>query len=192
MDATTPGASSERIHPVHRRWTLFAHAYLLYARSVERALLPWGLSLPQFLTLFLLKNSSRPVTPTMLATYLAQMAQSVTSLVQRMEKRGLIERTRTETDRRSVTLRLRPEGEQVLDESWDVVLNTVTRFFSPLPEERQIELEEMLENLRDGAAVDLGLDPERLDFAARSLERDPDMWAHAQAIRDSYTAPSWR
>jgi len=175
----------DETHPVHRRWVLFAHSYLLYARSVERALLPWGLSLPQFLTLFLLRNSSKPVTMSVLANYLGQMNQSATSLAQRMGGRGLIEKVPNPEDRRSSVLRLLPEGEAVLDETWGLVLETVARFFSPLAEEIQVEFEDILRLLRDSAAAELGLDSEKLDFATRSLERDPDMWAQAQAIRES-------
>lgn len=192
MEGRATGLDLDSLLSVHRRWTLFAHAYLLYARTVERALRPWDLSLPQFLTLFLLKNSTRPVTPTLLATYLAQMAQSVTSLVQRMEKRGLIRRVRNQGDGRSVLLELRTEGEQMLDESFGTVLETVRHFFSPLSEERQLELEEMLEDLRDQAAMELGIDPKRLEVATRGFERDPDMWTQAQVIRDSFAPHPWR
>src|SRR5690606_2016277 len=80
-------------NPVFRRWILYTHAYAIYIKRVEREVgARWGLSVPQILTLYFLNWATDTVTPTALANYLTQEAQSVTSLLQRMEASGLIER----------------------------------------------------------------------------------------------------
>ncbi|MCL4241101.1 MAG: MarR family transcriptional regulator [Dehalococcoidia bacterium] len=173
-------------HPAFRRWALFAHSYLLYTKRVERALAPWDLSLPQYLTLFFLRGATAPVTPSLLASYLTQEAQSVTSLLQRMESRTFVQRAPHPEDGRSIVVEICDEGRRALDECVDVVFREVVDFFSPLPEESQIDLEDMLRVLRDQAAESLGLDIEKLDYATRRVERDPDMFARAQDIRDAF------
>lgn len=173
-------------HPAFRRWALFAHSYLLYTKCVERALAPWDLSLPQYLTLFFLRGATASVTPGQLASYLTQEAQSVTSLLQRMESHGFLHRAPHPEDGRSIVIDICEEGERVLDECVDAVFREVVDFFSPLPEESQSDLEDMFRVLRDHAAGNLGLDIEKLDYATRRVERDPEMFARAQDIRDGF------
>lgn len=172
-------------HPAFRRWCTFAHAYFLYTKRIERALGPWNLSLPQFLTLVFVGRATQPVTPAQLADYLAQERQSVSGLLQRLQKRRLVERTRSVLDGRSVTLRLSPSGMRMLEQAWPVAFHDVIDFFAPLSEEAQQDFEYFVHLLRERAATSLGVDVARLEYASWHAERDPDMWTQAAVIRDA-------
>lgn len=169
--------------PIFGRWVLFAHSYLVYVKAVERVLTPFDLSLPQFLTLFFLAGASGPVTPSILANYLTQEPQSITSLVQRMESRGLISRSRNALDGRSSILEITADGRDLFTSCATTVFEEVIDFFSPLTEEVLDEFGDSLRTLRNQTAKRIGLDVERLDKATRQMERDPDMWTHALDIR---------
>lgn len=169
-------AELDPTHPIFRRWVIFNQAHMLFIKHVERNLADWDLSLPQYLTLYLLKYTSKPVSPTVLARYLSQETQSVTSLLDRMENRGLVYRTKDPTDRRGVWIMLGEEGRRIIDEAMPHAFGAGITFFSAIPEEEQIQLETVLRHLRDRVADNLGLDPSKLDYAADHLDRDPDMW----------------
>ncbi len=177
-------------NPVFARWVLFGHSYLLYVKAVERALAPFDLSLSQFLTLWILNGASGPVTPSIVASFLTQEPHSVTSLLQRMEARGLIRRTRNESDGRSSILHATTKGAETLSSCADGVFSEITNFFSPLPEELQEEFEDSLRRLRDYTAERLDIDVSRLDRATRQVERDPDMWTPGTTIRDFFPSGS--
>jgi DNA-binding MarR family transcriptional regulator len=78
----------------------------LYSQDVQRS---FGLTGPQLWTL---KNLQRdgPLTPNQLAASLAVDQSSVSSLLRRLETRGLISRARVAEDQRSVRIDLTPEG----------------------------------------------------------------------------------
>lgn len=177
-------------HPAFRRWVLYTHAYTLYTKRVEREVgARWGLSVPQILTLYFLNWATEPVTPSALAAYLTQEAQSVTSLLQRMQSAGLINRRPNPADHRSIEIAITAQGQEILQECSEETFAVVLDFFSPLSEERQMVFEDMCRELRDHSAPLLGLSVERLDIATRQFERDPSMWEQAQVIRDAVTVP---
>jgi DNA-binding MarR family transcriptional regulator len=74
----------------------------------------------------------------------------VTRLVDRLEKRGLVERWRCSEDRRVVWTRLSPAGRELID-PLDAPLNTLHRdMLSHMAPERLQLLVELLEEARDG------------------------------------------
>ena len=125
------------------------------------------------------------VTPSLLASYLAKEAQSVVSLLQRMEARGFLWRKPHPEDGRSIVIQISNTGRRVLDECNDIVFQEVTNFFSPLHESSLADFEGMLRVLRDNTAEDLGMDVEKLDHATGRVERDPEMWTRAYEIREA-------
>lgn len=83
-------------------------------------------------------------TMTDLARNLNTDAGSVTRMLSRMEKRGLIERTRRDDDRRVVDLSLTAEGEAVVDKLPTVFCNVMRRQFEGFTREEIDVLRDML------------------------------------------------
>ncbi|MFT3666218.1 MarR family winged helix-turn-helix transcriptional regulator [Piscinibacter sp.] len=82
----------------------------LMRREVESRMVRHDLTDAQWKPLWLLK-SGRAATAIELAREACTDAGAVTRMVDRLEDKGLIERVRSETDRRVVHLRLTPAGE---------------------------------------------------------------------------------
>lgn len=90
--------------------TLFA----IKCATSER-LLRLGVSMAQLNILYILRRSGE-MPMSRLADVLNVSLSNATGLVDRMEERGLLERTRVPEDRRVVLVRLTPDGSRVLDE----------------------------------------------------------------------------
>ena len=105
-------------------------------RDFQGALKRWhegALSLVH-LNLLMLLRARGPLTMTHLAELLDVSVASATGIVDRMEKKGVIERTRSEEDRRVVEVSVTDVGEEV---------------FSAMQAERQIRITQLLSEIRD-------------------------------------------
>lgn len=135
--------------------------YLTYStifKAIERAIAPTGATLPQALALATIKAGPGPVTPSRLAHYLTQETQSVTGLIDRMEKQGWVRRVRDLPDRRAIRLELTEAGEAKLAETVGPSTATETRMFELLSPEDMQTLSSLLERIYQGAASHLGTD----------------------------------
>ncbi|MGH8777647.1 MarR family winged helix-turn-helix transcriptional regulator [Paraburkholderia sp.] len=112
--------------------------YLSKARNVlaermDRAVKPLGLTAQQIGIVLLLWHG-RATTPFELSRALSYDSGSMTRMLDRLEKKGLIARTRSEIDRRMVKLELTPAGRDAatqLPELCTAVLNEQLHGFSP-------------------------------------------------------------
>lgn len=95
-----------------RRVTGAARAVARLAKQLELALVPLDLSLPQYRVLALLGEGS--TASSVLARRLAVSPPSVTSVVDGLVGRGLVERQADPDDRRRLTLLLTRDGCKVL------------------------------------------------------------------------------
>jgi MarR family transcriptional regulator, organic hydroperoxide resistance regulator len=81
----------------------------------RRLLAPWGLTYPQFLVLVQLWTEG-PATVSRLGERLDLDSGTLSPLLRRMERDGLVLRTRTDADARVVTVHLTARGEELRDE----------------------------------------------------------------------------
>lgn len=116
------------------------------------------LTVAQLLCLRVLKDAGM-LTAGSLATALSLSPQTVTGLLDRLHVRGLIERTRSETDRRQVLIRLSEAGEHLLATTAPSLQDRFVERFSALPAARRRTLAEAL------AAIVSLLEAETLDAA---------------------------
>src|SRR5215212_2114418 len=100
--------------PSARAWRALYTGYAASLKALERALLPLGVTGPQFQALQVLVQGPQPVTPARLGQALAQESQSVTGLLDRMERQGWVERFRDLPDRREIRVALTDLGHSVL------------------------------------------------------------------------------
>ena len=92
-------------------------------RGLEKRLSSLKLSVAQQRILALVYFAKEALTPSMLAALLLQETHSVSGLLNRLEDRDLITRTRDRQDRRVVWVELTPEGRKVAEEAIDIVVN---------------------------------------------------------------------
>ena len=133
--------------------------YLTYStifKAIERAIAPTKVTLPQALALATIKNGPGPITPSRLAHQLTQETQSVTGLIDRMEKQQWVRRVRDLPDRRAIRLELTPQGEAKLAETVGPTSVTISRMFELLNAGELETLTSMLDRVYEGAVAHLG------------------------------------
>jgi DNA-binding MarR family transcriptional regulator len=98
-----------------------ADGRLIYAVSAimrktsDRALAPWGLTVAQAPVLVILREAGRPVMITEVARRLLLETPSVTTMVDRLTDRGLVERVKDPKDRRKTLVALTRKGRRLVD-----------------------------------------------------------------------------
>jgi DNA-binding MarR family transcriptional regulator len=154
-------------------WNLFQQTYLLSFRHLETLTNREGLSHSQAAALGVLANADRPLPLSHLARYLTQEAQSTTELADRLERRGLVRRTRDTRDRRLVLLELTPEGRAVYERIQPALNGGGEQLFQGLSARDRARLATLLKPVRDRAAELLGLDERRLRALVESTPATP-------------------
>jgi DNA-binding MarR family transcriptional regulator len=130
----------------------------------------YGLTTEQFSVLAAVKSRGGSLKPSELAQIVARSPNSVSMLVDRMVKAGLVRRTRDRSDRRVVNVSLTSKGENALEPAAPAGWEFIQKILLPLSYKDKQALTSMLEVLK--CEVDGYLNPEM------------DM---AEITRDSYT-----
>jgi DNA-binding MarR family transcriptional regulator len=156
--------------------------YLTKARNVlvertDRAVAPLGLTAQQIGVIVML-SSRRASTPFELSRAMSYDSGSMTRLLDRLEKKGFVVRTRSDADRRMVKLELTPQGHEAarqLPGLGAAVLNEQLRGFSAAEHATLIELlSRFIANGLDGpAGLCCGLAPQQ-DGDTQQQDESPE------------------
>ncbi len=95
----------------------------IVGRKFWQSLQSFGLTPPQFMTLFALSSYAEPRTMSDLTNATLQDAPTMTGIIDRLEKGGLVERTRSDTDRRVVLVRATPAGVDLVCQAHERLLS---------------------------------------------------------------------
>jgi DNA-binding MarR family transcriptional regulator len=139
--------------------TAWRQLYLTYSaifKAIERSIAPTGVTLPQALALNTIRYGEGPMTPSRLAHYLTQETQSVTGLIDRMERQGWVRRVRDLPDRRAIRLELTDAGTHKLEDTSGPGFETTEQMFSRLKPEELEQLISLLGRVYLGAMEQLG------------------------------------
>jgi DNA-binding MarR family transcriptional regulator len=168
----------DRAHRLFTLWTLLRQTYTLLVKNQERALADFDLNMAQYMTLFMIKHSTRPVTPTIIATYLSQETPSVTYGLDKLEKKGLIRRVQPGSgDRREIWIEPTETGAELLRRASSAAWEPVEQLSTDLTDPEQLDaLFDALLILRNRGAEVSGASKAALDFALEHLRHDPLMW----------------
>ena len=163
-------SNSESGNRVLRLWLLLHRVWDGIVLCEDSIFGKYGLTTEQFSVLAAVKSRGGSLTPIGLATILARKPNSVSMLVDRMVKAGLVRRTRDRKDRRLVNVSLTSKGEKALEPAAPAGWEFIQKILSPLSDKDKQALNSMLEVLK--CEIDAYLDPEA------------DM---TKIIKDSYT-----
>lgn len=105
------------------------------------------LTLPQFLTLAFLAKAPHDCAMSQVAEATHQDAATTTGVVDRLERLGLVERTRSEVDRRVVLVRPTREGEALLAAIKQTRVQRTVQLFASFDDQTLALLSEQLERL---------------------------------------------
>ena len=114
--------------------------------EVEKVYARYGIGRPEFDVLATLRRSGPPyqLSPGALAGSMMLSSGGTTARLDRLERAGLVERSPSPTDRRSVLVRLTDAGREIVDGAVAAGLAEQRRLLSHLPEPRVRELADLL------------------------------------------------
>jgi DNA-binding MarR family transcriptional regulator len=114
--------------------------------QVEKEYARYGIGRPEFDVLATLRRSGPPyqLAPSALASSMMLSSGGTTARLDRLERAGLVERSPSPTDRRSVLVRLTDAGREIVDGAVGAGLAEQRRLLSHLPEDRVRELADLL------------------------------------------------
>lgn len=123
----------------------------LLFRCQDQAVARFALTAEQYSVLVAIAFLDAPVRATDIGGWMDRKVNSVSMIVDRMVKAGLVRRARDLPDRREVRLALTGKGEQALKSANPVVSKLIDEILSSLPPEDTSTLIRLLETLRDRA-----------------------------------------
>jgi len=133
---------------VLRLWFLMHRDVGLFRRCEDQAYGEKGLTMEQFTVLAAMKYIGDSARPADLAQWIGRTANSVSMMVDRMVKVGLVKRTRDRRDRRVVRLATTDKAdaafERAIPSGWDFIL----KIMLPLSESDRHALARLLETIR--------------------------------------------
>jgi DNA-binding MarR family transcriptional regulator len=118
-------------------------------RSLEKRLGHLKLSVAQQRILALVYFAKESLTPSMLAALLLQETHSVSGLLNRLEDRDLITRSRDRQDRRVVWVGLTPAGRKVAEQAIQIAMSMSKEFEPALKGPKADEVVETVRKVRD-------------------------------------------
>jgi len=107
-----------------------------------------GLTTEQYAVLATMKYLGNPTRPTDVANWLERSTNSISVIIERMVKAGLIKRVRDKSDRRVVRLTITSKGENALKPATSAGLEFIQKVLSPLSREDRHTLATLLEMLK--------------------------------------------
>jgi len=116
-------------------------------RRFWQLLQAFGLTPPQFMVLFALAKAGAPRSMNDLTDITFQDAPTMTGIIDRLEKAGLVERTRSTTDRRVVLVQATPAGVALLKQVSEKLLDDDVAGCSVLTDRELAETEALFQEI---------------------------------------------
>jgi len=130
-------------------WILLRQAHNLVLRCEDRVFSEYGLTTEQHAVLMAIKHISGSVRITDIARWLDRSVNSVSMIIDRMVKAGLVKRTRDRKDRRTVFVTMTSKAEEAYVPATTAGWGLIQEILSPLSVEDKRTLVRLLETLRD-------------------------------------------
>jgi DNA-binding MarR family transcriptional regulator len=140
--------NSESANLILRLWFLLHRDYALLRGCEDQMYGEKGLTMEQYATLVAIKYLNDPVRPTDVARWIGRSPNSVSMMIDRMVKAGLVRRERSRRDRRVVRLIITSKAENALKPATRAGWEFIQKIMSPLSEEDRYTLARLLEMLR--------------------------------------------
>jgi len=134
-------------------WLLLQQTRSQISRSEDRVVGKSGITTEQYTVLLAMECLHEPVRISDIAQRLIRSTNSISMIVDRMVKAGLVDRVRDSRDRREVRVVMTTEGEQAFKRANPAVTQLITDIWSSLPRDDRRTLVRLLETLRDKAPL---------------------------------------
>jgi DNA-binding MarR family transcriptional regulator len=136
-------------NPYRRAWILLRQTYTLVSKCEDQTFSEYALTTEQYTVLMVMKHIEDPVQVTDVARWLDRSVNSVSMIIDRMVKAGLVRRRRDLPDRRAVRLIITSKAEEAFVPATVAGWELIQEILSDLPAEDLLTLIRLLEMLRD-------------------------------------------
>ena len=130
-------------------WVLLRQAYNLILKCEDQVFSEYKLTTEQHAVLMAIKHISGPVRITDIARWLDRSVNSISMIIDRMVKAGLVRRVRDRKDRRTVFVTMTSKAEEAYVPATVAGWGLIREILAPLSEEDKRTFIRMLETLRD-------------------------------------------
>ncbi len=134
----------------------------IFVKVRERELLPQNLSATSAAILFLVEAMGKDVTPAKISRMLLREPHSVSGILMRMEKQGLLKRTKNMERKNLIRITLTAKGENTLKTA--MKKEGVKHVLSKISEEQRRQLKQTLLTLKEAGMKELHLSPKALPW----------------------------
>ena len=153
-------SSDVTLPPEYQTWFLLHEVDTGIQRSMESELKPFGVSVIATGLLYILKSSDEPVTLTELSGWLFRKPHSVSELISRMAKQGLVTKTADPQKKKGVRISITQKGDQILSQYLEE-MQVISKIMSSLSEEETKYFKTCLEKIRKSVIEELVLSAQR-------------------------------
>jgi MarR family 2-MHQ and catechol resistance regulon transcriptional repressor len=167
--------NSEQEKAILRLWLLLRRVGDQLSVCQDLVYGKYGLTTEQFGVLASIKSRG-PLRPLDLAQILERSPNSMSMIVDRMVKAGLVRRTRDRKDRRAVFVSMTDKGRQAVEPAVPAGWDFIHRVVSPLSHDDRRSLADMLETVKCELVSHLNPEMDKGEITKRSLTKDPDLY----------------
>ena len=168
--------NSKSGNTVLKVWLLLHRVRDILALCEDSIFVEYGITTEQFAVLAAIKSRGGSLRPTDLAAILERSVNSMSMLVDRMVKAGLVRRTRDRIDRRVVRVTLTGKGtnaiERAIPEGWDFI----QKILSPMPYKDKRALAGMLETVKCELLGYLNPEVDMAEIIKNSVTNQPGLY----------------
>ncbi len=128
--------------PYWQAWAVLVQTRHRLHETLKKAMEPLGVSPRQAAVLMIIEGIHNPATPAEISRWLNRERPSVSVLLERMKRKGLIEKTKDFARKNLVRVTLTEKGEETLDSLMEMKI--IAQIFSAISEE---ELQQLMSYL---------------------------------------------
>lgn len=151
----------------HRLWVVFHQTLDLITKYEDKILEVANISREQFLVLWLMEFmkvvSHDPIIMTELSSSLYRNLNSISAIIDRMQKIGLIEKVRDLPDRRTIRLNTTIKGDNTFNKAIKVDKKVIKSLFSIFSDDEVRILLSLLKRLKAKINIDAGFEEVKTD-----------------------------
>lgn len=167
--------NSESESTILRLWLLLPRVGDALALCQDSIFGEYGITTEQWRVLTCIKSRG-PLRLVDLASILERGPNSMSMLVHRMVKAGLVRRTRDSKDRRTVFVSLTDKGTEAVEPAVPAAWEFMHKLLSPLSYDDQRALANMLETIKCELAGYLNPEMDMAEITKSSFTKDPDLY----------------
>lgn len=124
-----------------------SRTYGLWKPQLEQVFQRFDLSSVEFDILATIRRSNTAITPTELYQTLMLSSGAVSTRIEQLVQRGLVQRIASDQDRRSCKVILTEQGQRLIDQALNAHVDNMNRMLKVLTEQEQIQLEQLLKRI---------------------------------------------